>query len=120
MEEMDRRAYNAKIVSRRNGCTGVVMKSNAVPRLLLALLLVAPLALAKDQKHDPEEIGNRGVGKGINFYSLEKEIALGKQMAQEAEREAKLLDDAVVTEYVNRLSQTLVRHSDAKVPFTIK
>jgi predicted Zn-dependent protease len=74
----------------------------------------------KNSKEDVEAIGNRGVGKGINFYSLEKEIGLGKQLAQEVERSSKLVDDPVVTEYVNRVGQNLVRNSDAKVPFTIK
>jgi predicted Zn-dependent protease len=60
------------------------------------------------------------VGKGPNFYSLEKEIALGKQLAQDVERSSKLVDDPVVTEYVNRVGQNLVRNSDARVPFTIK
>ena len=69
---------------------------------------------------DVNSIGNRGVGKGVNFYSLESEIALGKSYAQEVERSAKLIDDPVVTEYVNRVGQNLVRNSDAKVPFTIK
>ncbi|HLK50698.1 MAG TPA: M48 family metallopeptidase, partial [Bryobacteraceae bacterium] len=78
-------------------------------------------ASAKDKKkNDPEEIGNRDVGKGVNFYSLEKEIALGKQLAQEVERQAKIIDDPVIAEYVNRVGQNLVRNSDAKVPFTIK
>jgi predicted Zn-dependent protease len=79
-----------------------------------------PFCWAKDRKSDPDEIGNRDVGKGVNFYSLEKEIALGKQMAQEVERQAKFIDDPVVTEYVNRVGQNLVRNSDAKVPFTIR
>jgi beta-barrel assembly-enhancing protease len=74
----------------------------------------------KNSKEDVDAIGNRNVGKGINFYSLEKEIGLGKQLAQEVERSAKLVDDPVVTEYVNRVGQNLVRNSDAKVPFTIK
>ncbi len=69
---------------------------------------------------DVDAIGNRGVGKGVNFYSLEKEIALGKSLAQQVERSSKLVDDPVVTEYVNRVGQNLVRNSDAKVPFTIK
>jgi beta-barrel assembly-enhancing protease len=69
---------------------------------------------------DVDAIGNRSVGKGVNFYSLEKEIAMGKAYAQEVERSAKLVDDPVVTEYVNRVGQNLVRNSDAKVPFTIK
>ncbi|MGA2428896.1 MAG: M48 family metallopeptidase [Candidatus Acidiferrum sp.] len=74
----------------------------------------------KNSKEDVDAIGNRNVGKGINFYSIEKEIALGKQLAQEVERSAKLIDDPVVTEYVNRVGQNLVRNSDARVPFTIK
>jgi len=69
---------------------------------------------------DVNAIGNRDVGKGVNFYSLEREIALGKGLAQEVERSAKLIDDPVVSEYVNRVGQNLVRNSDAKVPFTIK
>src|SRR5437588_1624080 len=73
-----------------------------------------------NKKKDPDEIGNRDVGKGVNFYSLEKEIALGKQLAQEVERQAKIIDDPVIAEYVNRVGQNLVRNSDAKVPFTIK
>ena len=74
----------------------------------------------KNSKEDVDAIGNRNVGKGPNFYSLEREIALGKQLAQEVERSSKLIDDPVVTEYVNRVGQNLVRNSDAKVPFTIK
>src|SRR6266699_3033439 len=86
----------------------------------LAVLLAVSSAVAKDKKKDPEEIGNRDVGKGVNFYSIEKEIALGKQLAQEVERQAKIVDDPVIAEYVNRVGQNLVRNSDAKVPFTIK
>src|SRR5713226_181749 len=74
----------------------------------------------KNSKEDVEAIGNRNVGKGVNFYSLEHEIALGKGLAQEVERSSKLIDDPVVTEYVNRVGQNLVRNSDARVPFTIK
>lgn len=91
--------------------------------VLAALSLLVPGSLAKDKKpkkKDPEQIGNRDVGKGLNFYSLEKEIALGKQLAQEVEREAKVVDDPIIAEYVNRVGQNLVRNSDAKVPFTIK
>src|SRR5499427_170984 len=71
-------------------------------------------------KADVNAIGNRNVGKGLDFYSLEKEIALGKQLAQEVDRSAKFITDPVITEYVNRVGQNLVRNSDAQVPFTIK
>ncbi len=73
-----------------------------------------------DKKYDPSKIGQRGIGKGVNFYSLEKEEALGKELSQQVESESKLLKDPVVDEYINRLGQNLVRNSDAKVPFTIK
>jgi predicted Zn-dependent protease len=69
---------------------------------------------------DVNAIGNRSVGHGLNFYSLEHEIALGKQLSAEVERQAKFINDPVVTEYVNRVGQNLVRNSDAQVPFTIK
>jgi beta-barrel assembly-enhancing protease len=74
----------------------------------------------KNSKDDVDAIGNRNVGKGLDFYSLEHEIALGKQLAQQVERSSKMIDDPVVTEYVNRVGQNLVRNSDARVPFTIK
>lgn len=95
------------------------MKRLSVVALTIASLLAFG-AFAKDKKQDPNAIGDRDVGKGVNFYSLEKEIALGKQLAQEVEREAKIVDDPVIAEYVNRVGQNLVRNSDAKVPFTIK
>jgi predicted Zn-dependent protease len=69
---------------------------------------------------DVNAIGNRDVGKGLDFYSLEHEIALGKQLAQQVDRSAKFIDDPVVNEYINRVGQNLVRNSDARVPFTIK
>jgi predicted Zn-dependent protease len=88
--------------------------------ILASISLLAFSLFAADKKKDPDEIGNRDVGKGVNFYSIEKEIALGKGLAQEVERQAKIVDDPVIAEYVNRLGQNLVRNSDAKVPFTIK
>jgi beta-barrel assembly-enhancing protease len=88
---------------------------------MLALALAAPgRVFAENPEKDPDQIGNRDVGKGVNFYSLEKEIALGKQLATEVERQAKIINDPVIAEYVNRVGQNLVRNSDAKVPFTIK
>src|ERR1700741_4403412 len=87
---------------------------------MVASLSLAPCSFADNKEKDPDEIGNRDVGKGVNFYSLDKEIALGKQLAQEVEHQAKIVDDPVVAEYVNRVGQNLVRNSDAKVPFTIK
>jgi predicted Zn-dependent protease len=111
--------------------------------LLLAAAIVSPTALyAEDKKADdkkpansgqsaakgkladkenPEMIGKRDINKrNWNFYSLDKEVALGRQIAAEVDRQAKFIDDPVVTEYINRVGQNIVLHSDAKVAFTIK
>ncbi|MBV9158274.1 MAG: M48 family metalloprotease [Acidobacteriaceae bacterium] len=90
--------------------------------ITLALLLALPFAAfpKNDKEKDPDAIGDRNVSGKVNFYSLEKEIALGKQLAQQVQRQSKIIDDPVVSEYVNRIGQNLVRNSDAKVPFTIK
>jgi predicted Zn-dependent protease len=95
-------------------------RAGAALLVVAVALSLTPRTFADNKEKDPDEIGNRDVGKGVNFYSLDKEIALGKQLAQEVERQAKIIDDPVVAEYVNRLGQNLVRNSDAKVPFTIK
>ncbi len=71
-------------------------------------------------KYDVNRIGDRGVGGGVNFYSLEKEQMLGRELASEVEHESRLIADAVITEYVNRVGQNIVRNSDARVPFIIK
>ncbi len=78
------------------------------------------------RKHsDVQNIGNRNVSGKVfgvlpNWVSLDKEIAMGNQLASEFEQTAKLIDDPVVSEYVDRIGQNIVRHSDAKVPFHIK
>ena len=73
-------------------------------------------------KDDIQAIGNRKIGRrGLgNWYSLESEIGIGREYSQEVESSLKLVEDPVVTEYVNRIAQNLIRNSDAKVPFTIK
>src|SRR5713226_9097169 len=74
-------------------------------------------------REDVDAVGNRNVGckTGMgNWYGVEKQIAMGKQYAQQVESSVKLIQDPVVTEYVNRVGQNLVRNSDAQVPFTIK
>lgn len=75
---------------------------------------------------DPSQIGKRKVNGGSDKFfgwlggSQEKEIALGRQLAAEVEQQVKLVEDPMVTEYVNRIGQNIVLHSDAKIPFTIK
>jgi beta-barrel assembly-enhancing protease len=74
-------------------------------------------------KSDVDAVGNRnvGCGRGVgNWYSIEHQVADGRKYAQMIESQIKLVNDPVVTEYVNRVGQNIVRNSDAQVPFTIK
>ncbi len=85
-------------------------------------------AVAKSTKplsvnEDPAMIGKRNINKGIIAKmsgSTEKEVRLGRELAAEVDRQAKFVDDPVITEYINRVGQNIVLHSDTKIPFTIK
>jgi predicted Zn-dependent protease len=99
----------------------VLMQMDAQPQPLepqLAHQGAKPVKI--DPKYDVNKIGERGTGSGINFYSMEQEQALGREMSQEVEAACKLFKDPAVNTYINTLGQRLVRYSDAKVPFTIK
>ncbi len=97
-------------------------------RILTAAVLALSLSLnasagekkKKKPKDDVTKIGERDVDGKLNFYSIEKEIAMGKQFADEIERQAKIVDDPVIAEYVNRVGQNLARHSDTRIPFQFK
>lgn len=81
----------------------------------------SPVTRKLSDKENPLMIGKRDINKGsINFYSKEKEMAIGAQLASELDRQLKFVTDPVVVEYVNRIGQTIAQNSDAKIPFTIK
>ena len=75
---------------------------------------------------DPTMIGKRNINKGIwsggilGAKGTESEVRMGRMLAAEVDKEAKFVDDPIITEYVNRVGQNIVLHSDAKVPFTNK
>jgi predicted Zn-dependent protease len=100
--------------------------TNASIYLLLSLVIFITPVLAQDkkplsEKENPELIGKRNINKHqINFYSLDKEVAIGRQFAEEIDRSAKFVEDPIIVDYINKVGQNLVLHSDAKVPFTIK
>jgi len=86
-------------------------------RQVAAVLLAFALPLAgADKKKDPTEIGDRNVAGAFNVYSLDKELALGKQLAIEVRKQAKIVDDPIVAEYINRIGQNLARNSDVTFP----
>ncbi len=79
-----------------------------------------------DKDEDPSQIGKRNINGGFDKFtgwlggSREKEIQLGAQLAAQIEQQAKMVEDPMITEYINRVGQNIVLHSDAKIPFTIK
>jgi predicted Zn-dependent protease len=106
----------------KEGIVGL-FTARCLPAVLVVLALAATGSAQNKKKKnsDVENIGTRDINKGtINFVSLDREIAMGRDMAQQVEQESKLLKDPVINEYVNRVGQNIVRNSDAKVPFTIK
>lgn len=72
------------------------------------------------RKYDVDRIGERGMGRGINIYSINRERALGQELANSIDRTSKFVEDVYTKEYVNDLGQRIVRNSDAQFPFTIK
>ena len=101
-------------------------RMSRITSILMILVMMFPAGVFAGREHkDVENIGNRKINGRIagifpNFISLEKEIQLGAQFAQLFEETARLVEDPVVTEYVDRLGQKIVKHSDAKVPFVVK
>ncbi|MGH9405482.1 MAG: M48 family metallopeptidase [Terriglobia bacterium] len=87
--------------------------------LIAALLLPAALWAHTSQKDDINDIGSRRVAHH-SLISLQKEVAIGKQYADQIDHSAKLIKDPVVNEYINRLAQNLARNSDAKIPISVK
>jgi predicted Zn-dependent protease len=100
--------------------------SSKTAAILLIFVLAFPMTGMAGRKYgDVYNIGNRSITGRVwgifpNFVSLEKEIALGAQVAAQFEQTARLVEDPVIAEYVDRLGQEIVKHSDAKVPFHIK
>ncbi len=95
------------------------MRSLCLHGVLVLAVLAIP-GYGRDKRKDPTKIGNRRVAHGPNFYSVEKEMALGRQLAIEVQRQARLLKDPITSEYVNRLGQNLVRNSDVTFPVIIR
>src|SRR5687767_6514052 len=61
------------------------------------------------ENENPEMIGKRNINKlQINFYGIDKEVAVGRQFAQEVDRSAKLVEDPIIVEYINKVGQNLV------------
>ncbi len=94
-------------------------KSRAVLLLATVLVWAASPMIAGDKKQDVNEIGNRKVAHR-SIISQEKEIQAGKSYAEEINRSAKMINDPVINEYVNRVAQNVARNSDLSIPLTVR
>ena len=73
--------------------------------------------------NDLNAIGHRNVGcnRGLgNWYTLDAQVRMGQQFAQQVEQTQHVITDPYVNEVINRLGQNLQRNSDTQLPFTIK
>ena len=95
-------------------------KSHFEALMLVAMLCWASLrGRAQSKMDNVDDIGDRKVAHW-SLISQEKEIAIGKQYADQIDKQAKILKDPVVNEYINRVAQNIARNSDLKIPLTIK
>lgn len=95
-------------------------KPRLIAFVLAALAAFAAIsARAGDQKDDVNAVGRRNVAHS-SIISQEKEVAIGRQYAEQINRSAKLIKDPVITEYVNRVAQNVARKSDLKIPLTVQ
>jgi predicted Zn-dependent protease len=80
------------------------------------------IAVKPGSMDDVSAVGNREIGgRGFkNWYSTATEIRIGRMFADQIDRSTRLITDPVVTAYVDRIGQNLVRNSDCKAPFTIQ
>ncbi|MDP9172179.1 MAG: M48 family metallopeptidase [Acidobacteriota bacterium] len=86
-------------------------------RRAISVFLLATLSLvAADKKKNPSEIGDRNVAGILNRYSLDQELALGRQLSIEVQKQARVVDDPIVSEYINRIGQNLAGNSDVTFP----
>src|SRR5262245_19228414 len=98
-------------------------KAETTPAATTPVVASAGSGKPLSTNEDPAMIGKRNINTGIISKmsgSTEKEVRLGRELAAEVDRQAKFIDDPMITEYVNRVGQNIVLHSDAKLPFTIK
>ncbi len=60
------------------------------------------------------------VGRWGNRVLLERQVAIGRSVAEQIDAHVKFVNDPVISEYVNRIGQNLARQSDAQAPVMIK
>ena len=106
-----------------------MMHHSANAALLAAFTFLVSVAFApsalpqfkpKPSDEDLSAIGHRNIGRKVNFFSIEGELAFGKHLTQEVEQSSKMVDDTFVDQYLSRLAQNIANNSDAKFPITVR
>jgi len=85
--------------------------------------LASPLPQTKKRSAsdaDINAIGQRRIDRDQNLYSLDKEKQLGKQLSEEVERSSRLLNDAMMVQYLDRVAQNVAKNSDARLPIVVR
>jgi predicted Zn-dependent protease len=90
-------------------CSGTVVRARPAPQFK-----------PSGPDEDLNAIGHRNLGKGVNLFSLDREKKLGELLSKEVERSSKLLNDSVISEYLNRIAQKIAANSDARVPVSVR
>ena len=76
----------------------------------LRLIVALGAALALNGQDKP-------IGKGVNFYSTEKEVALGDQLAKDFRQTHTPLDNASAHDYIEQMGARLARALVQPLPF---
>lgn len=98
-------------------------RTTIVSASITILLTVAAWGQDKPANSDIENIGRRDVSQGASqsVYSIDKEIAMGRQLSAEYEKQVRLNNDPELGEYINRLGQNIVLNSDVRnLPVTFR
>ena len=77
------------------------------------------LHVKKGGRDDIDAIGKRKI-VNMDWYSLDKEKALGDEQARRFEQNVRFIADPAVSAYIDRIGQKLAQNSDAQVPVSIK
>lgn len=88
--------------------------------LFSALAHAAPVTHFKPSKSDANihAIGRRNLASGPDFYSLQHEQTLGKELARQISHSAAFVNDPAVKQYIDQIGQMIARHSDVRMPVT--
>ncbi len=87
--------------------------------LIIAMAFVHQPAWARQKNADISRIGQRDVSQRT-IISPAKELAIGRQMAGEIDRQFRVIQDPLINAYVGEIAQRIAHNSDLKTPLTVR